>query len=184
MLMQRERALELVKQHLPNKNLRKHVYAVEAVMRIMSEKFGEDAETWGLAGLLHDLDYEYTKDEPDKHTRMTEDMLSKFDGVPGEVIHTIHAHADHKDRVSTMDKAIYCADPTTGFIVACALMHPTKKIENLELKFLKKRFKEKRFAAGANRDQMAACSELGLELDDFLLMARDGMVRIAGELGL
>jgi len=184
LLMPREEALKLVKEHLPNKNLRKHVYAVEAVMRTLARKFSEDEETWGLAGLLHDLDYEDTKDTPDQHTFLTRDLLEKHDGINEEIIHAIQAHADFVERKSLMDKAIYCTDPTTGFLVACALMHPSKQLSAIDIEFIKRRFKEKRFAAGANRDQMAACSEIGLELDDFLMISRDAMVEISKELGL
>ncbi len=183
-LMPREHAMHLVKESLPNKNLRKHVYAVEAVMRGLAEHLGEDPEVWGLAGLLHDLDYEKTQDDPDRHTYLTVEWLEQEDGVPGEVKHAIHAHADHAPRESLMDKAIYCADPTTGFLVACALMHPSKKLAQLDPGFIKRRFDEKRFAAGASREQMAACSEIGLELDDFLMMANASMIGIARDLGL
>ncbi len=184
MLMPRDHALELVKQNLPNKNLRKHVYAVEAVMRGLAEHLGEDGDTWALAGLLHDLDYEVTKDAPDKHTYLTVEWLEKEEGVPEEVKHAIHAHADHAPRENLMDKAIYCADPVTGFLVACALMHPAKKLALLDFGFMKRRFEEKRFAAGASREQMAACSELGMELEEFMMLANAAMIGISKELGL
>ncbi len=182
--MDRTEALNLVHEHIENINLRKHIYSVEAVMRKLAEHFNQDIETWGLAGLLHDLDYEETKNDPDNHTFLTIEWLRDKPGITEEINHAIQAHAGHVTRDSEMDKAIYCADPVTGFLVACALMHPSKKLENLDLKFMKKRFKEKRFAAGASRENMAACSELGLELDEFLLLARDGMIDIAGDLGL
>lgn len=182
--MDRNHALDLLHEHLENRNLRRHVYAVEAVMRALAEKLGHDPEPWGIAGLLHDLDYELTLEDPDRHTYLTKEWLADEDGVSDKMMHAIHAHAGHVDRVSPMDKAIYCADPTTGFIVACALMHPDKKIASLEADFMLRRFKEKRFAAGASREQMAACSDLGFELEDFLLLARDAMAGISDELGL
>lgn len=183
-MMPREHAVELVETHLANKNLRKHVFSVEAVMRELATKFNGDANEWGLAGLLHDLDYELTFDNEKKHSYITREWLEKEEGVSEEVLYAIHAHVGHVERISNMDKAIYCADPVTGFIVACALMHPKREIKYLELDFLKKRFKEKRFAAGASREQMAACSDLGMELDEFLILARDAMVGISKVLGL
>jgi predicted hydrolase (HD superfamily) len=183
-MISRERALELVHDKLENKNLRKHVYAVEAVMRALANREGADEDEWGLTGLLHDLDYEDTKNDFDKHTYITRDWLEAEGGVSDEMLHAIHAHAGHVSRDSAMDKAIYCADPTTGFLVACALMHPEKKLASLDVNFMLRRFKEKRFAAGADREQMAACSELGLELEQFLTLSRDAMVSISDELGL
>lgn len=184
MLMRRDEALELVKKHLPNKNLRKHVYAVEAIMRALAKRFGEDEESWGLAGLLHDLDYEETKDDLSAHTQQTCKLLAEHDGVSDEILQAIEAHVGFTERKSLMDKAIYCADPTSGFLVACALMHPEKKLAPLDIDFIMRRFKEKRFAAGADRDQIRQCSELGLELEEFLLISRDAMIGISGELGL
>lgn len=183
-MITRERALDLVHDKLDNKNLRKHVYAVEAVMRALARREGVDEEAWGLAGLLHDLDYEETKEDFPAHTYITRKWLEEEGGVTEEMFQAIHAHAGHVPRESAMDKAIYCADPTTGFLVACALMHPEKKLASLEIEFIMRRFGEKRFAAGADRDQIAACSELGMELEEFLILARDAMLSISEELGL
>jgi len=183
-MISRDRALELVHEKLDNKNLRKHVYAVEAVMRALAKRENADVEAWGLAGLLHDLDYEETKEDFPRHTYITREWLEAEGGVTEEMLQAIVAHAGHIDRTSAMDKAIYCADPVTGFIVACALMHPDKKIASLDIDFMTRRFKEKRFAAGADRDQISSCSELGLELEEFLLLSRDAMVEISEDLGL
>lgn len=183
-MISRERALELVHDKLDNKNLRKHVYAVEAVMRALAQREGADEEEWGLTGLLHDLDYEETKEDFPSHTYITRKWLEEEGGVNEEMLQAIHAHAGHVPRETAMDKAIYCADPTTGFLVACALMHPDKKLAAMDVDFMLRRFGEKRFAAGADREQMASCNELGLELEEFLLLARDAMVSISDELGL
>ncbi len=184
MLMDREAALKLVKQHLSNRNLRRHCYAVEAVMRALAERLDEDGETWGLAGLLHDLDYEKTVDDPDHHTDFTIEWLKEHGGVSEEILQAIKAHAGNITRERGMDKAIYCVDPATGFIVACALMHPDKKLASLDAGFVMRRFNEKRFAAGAGREQIATCSELGLELEDFLVLSCKAMASIGSELGL
>jgi putative nucleotidyltransferase with HDIG domain len=180
--MDRDTALELVKQHVSNKNLRKHMIAVEAVMKALANRLDEDEEKWALAGLLHDLDYDQTVDDFPRHGFVSEEILKPYDLEP-ELIHAIKAHAGHAPRESTMDKAIYAADPVTGLIVAAVLMHPSKKLAHMDLGFLKKRFKEKRFAAGANRDQIRSCSEVGLELDEFLDISLKAMQGISEELG-
>jgi len=182
-LISREEALRLVEENIKKKNLVKHVLAVEAIMRDLSVRFGEDPELWGLAGLLHDLDYEKTADAPAKHGYLTVEMLGEMD-VPDSVLHAILAHVGHVDRDSNMDKAIYCVDPVTGLIVASALMHPTKSLAGMDAAFVGKRFKEKRFAAGANREAIASCNELGLDLQDFIEISLEAMRKISDKLGL
>ncbi|UCD18669.1 MAG: HDIG domain-containing protein [Candidatus Zixiibacteriota bacterium] len=168
---------------MSNKNLRKHILAVEAGMVRLAEHFGEDAGLWGLTGLLHDLDYDVTADAQEKHTFITEEWLTEF-SLPSEMIYAIRCHPGHAECKTRLDWALYTVDPTTGFIVACALMHPSKKLINVDADFMLRRFKEKRFAAGAERENMAACSNLGLELKDFLVMVRDGMLTISDVLEL
>ncbi len=157
--------------------------AVESIMKNLAERFNEDEEVWSLAGLLHDLDYEKTFDAPEKHGYVTLEYLEGLD-VPEEVHHAILAHTGHAECTSLMDKAIYCADPVTGLIVASALLHPTKSLAGMDAAFVGNRFKEKRFAAGANREAIARCSELGLELHEFLELSLDAMEGISQELGL
>jgi len=181
--MTRDEAWKLVEENLAEENLRKHVLAVEAVMRALARRLGHDEQTWGLAGLLHDIDYEETKDDPDRHAVVGAEKLAGL-GVEREIIDAVLAHNDHAPRDKPIASAISCADPVTGFIVACALVRPDKKLESVKLKSVKKRWKEKRFAAGASRERMALCSELDLERDDFLTLALDAMTGIAGELGL
>lgn len=181
--MDREKALELVKKHLEKDNLVKHCLAVEACMREFAEKFGEDVEKWGLTGLLHDLDYQYTVDDPDNHALKTVTMLAEYN-LDEDILHAIKAHTFKAPLDSKMDIALYTADPTSGFITACALMHPSKKLENVNLKRMKKRFKEKSFAKGANRDQMQECVKMGVDLEDFLVTCLTAMQKIAPQLGL
>jgi putative nucleotidyltransferase with HDIG domain len=181
--MDRDKALELVKEHLEKDNLVKHCLAVEACMRGFAEKFGEDVEKWGLTGLLHDLDYQYTVDDPDNHTLKTAAMLAEYN-LDEDIIHAIKAHNAKAPLASKMDIALYTVDPTSGFIIACALMHPSKKLENVDLKRMKKRFKEKSFAKGANREQMQECVNMGVELEDFLVTCLTAMQKIAPQLGL
>ncbi len=181
--MERQEALALLKRHVKNRNLQKHSLAVEAVMRALARHFHQDEDLWGLAGLLHDLDYDETAKDMARHGYKTVEMLQDSD-LPQEVLHAILAHPGHVERESLMDKALYCADPVTGLIVAAALIHPAKKLEPLDVKFLMNRFKEKHFARGANRDQIQACQELGLSLEEFLGLALEAMKGISRELGL
>jgi putative nucleotidyltransferase with HDIG domain len=181
--MDRDKALELVKEHLEKDNLVKHCLAVEACMRGFAEKFGEDVGKWGLTGLLHDLDYQYTVDDPDNHTLKTAAMLAEYN-LDEDILHAIKAHNAKAPLASKMDISLYTVDPTSGFIIACALMHPSKKLENVNLKRMKKRFKEKSFAKGANREQMQECVNMGVELEDFLVTCLTAMQKIAPQLGL
>lgn len=182
-LMNREDAFVLLQEHLKNKNLVKHCLSVEACMRKFASHFGEDEDAWGMAGLLHDLDYEYTADDPDNHALKTAEMLADK-GLSDEIIHAIKAHNHKVEIKNNMDAALLTSDPATGFIIACALMHPDKKLNSVDLKFMKKRFKEKSFAKGASRDQMRECVAMGIELDDFLTMCLEAMQGIDDQLGL
>ncbi len=181
--MTRDEAIELVDENVKTKNLRKHMYAAEACMSALAERLGGDADEWALAGLLHDLDYDRTVDDFPKHGFVTEEMLEGLDVSP-EVLNAVKAHAEHAPISSDMDMALYAVDPLTGLIVAAALMHPTKKLANVDVRFVMNRFKEKRFAAGANRDQIRKCEELGLPLEEFVGICLSGMQGISRQLGL
>lgn len=179
----RDQAYRLVEEKIGVNNLLKHILAVEAGMRRLAEQLNEDIEYWGLTGLLHDLDYNETKNDEANHTYITEKWLEEFD-LPDDMLYAIHAHPGHVPCKSNMDWALYAVDPATGFIVACALMHPEKKLSAIDGDFMLRRFNEKRFAAGASRENMAACSNLELELEQFLMLVRDGMMNISDQLGL
>ena len=179
----RQAAYDLVAERIGVNNLLKHILAVEAGMRRLAEHFNEDVEHWGLIGLVHDLDYNETKEKAHRHTYVTEELLAEYD-LPEEMLYAIHAHPGHVPCKSRLDWALYSVDPATGFLVACALMHPEKKLAVLDADFMLRRFKEKRFAAGAERENIAACSNLGLGLDQFLMLVQDGMMTISDRLGL
>ncbi len=181
--MDRADAYTLAKSKFTNKNLFKHVLAVEAVMKELAAHFEEDVEKWGLTGLLHDLDYEQTVDNPEQHTLITEEMLKEYNLDP-EIIEAIKCHNDMAPREKLMGKAIYAADPVTGLIVAAALMHPDRKLKSLDVPFILRRYKEKRFAAGANREQIQTCSDLGLTLKQFLEISLKAMQKIDKGLSL
>jgi putative nucleotidyltransferase with HDIG domain len=182
-MIDRETALKLMESKIQNKNLRKHILAVEAGMIKLAEHFGEDLELWGRTGLLHDLDYDVTANDPEHHTFITEEWLKDYN-LPSEMIRAIRCHPGHAPCQTRMEWALYAVDPATGFVVACALMHPSKKLVNIDADFMMRRFGEKRFAAGATRENIAACSQLGLELPEFLMLVRGGMMTIADRLGL
>ncbi len=184
-MITRPEALALVRERIPNANLVNHCVATELIMRALAEHEGlaaEDVDRWGLTGLLHDLDYAETADDPARHGLVT---ASELEGqVDERIIHAILAHAEKAPRESRMDIALYAADPTTGFIVAAALVRPDKSLANVEVKSLKKRWKEGAFARGASREQMATCEQLGISRDDFLALALDAMKADADEIGL
>ncbi len=181
--MNREDALALVRDHLHNKNLVKHCLAVEACMRTLAIRFGQDAETWGMAGLLHDLDYELTEKSPDLHTQETMKILLDR-GLSAEILHAIQAHAGKVPCLNTMDWSIYAADPLTGLIIAAALMHPEKKLKAIDVEFVKRRYKEKHFARGARREEIEQCRNLNVELDEFIGLCLGAMQGIDADLGL
>jgi putative nucleotidyltransferase with HDIG domain len=179
----REEALGLVKQMVSNQNLVKHMLSVEACMRKLAGHFAEDVEMWGLAGLLHDVDYDQTSKDFEQHGLKAAEIL-EAKGVDPKIVYAVKAHCGKVPAVSRMDKALYAIDPITGLIVASALMAPGKKLAAVDREFVLRRFKEKKFAAGANREQIATCSELGLTLDDFAQMCVAAMQDIAGDIGL
>ncbi|HEX9901720.1 MAG TPA: HDIG domain-containing protein [Acidobacteriota bacterium] len=181
--MDRNKALELLKQHLKNKNLVKHCLAVEACMRSMAGRLGHEPESWGLAGILHDLDYETTEKSPELHTTETVKILTEK-GIAPEVIHAVQAHAGKAPCESPMDWAITSIDPLTGLIIAATLMHPDKKLKSVDLEFVERRYKEKSFARGARREEIEECRNLGLELSEFISICLKAMQGIAPDLGL
>jgi putative nucleotidyltransferase with HDIG domain len=181
--MKREDAQELLRTHLKNKNLVKHCLAVEACMKGVAGRLGKDAEQWGLAGILHDLDYELTEKSPELHTTETVKILRES-GVDSSVIHAIQAHAAKVPCESEMDWAIFSIDPLTGLIIAATLMHPTRKLADVDLEFIKRRYKEKSFAKGARREEIEECRNIGLDLDEFISICLKAMQGIAAELGL
>lgn len=178
-------AERLLKEHLANQNLIKHCWAVEGAMRAMAARLGGDADSWALAGLLHDLDYDKTKDDFPRHGTVTGEILRGLGFDDEEILRAILEHSGNVPPESTMGRALYCVDPATGFIVACALMHPSKKVAEVPVEFMMKRFAEKRFAQGANREQMRTAEGwFGIAVPDLLCLVRDGMATRSGEIGL
>ncbi|MGB2764925.1 MAG: HDIG domain-containing metalloprotein [Candidatus Aminicenantaceae bacterium] len=181
--MEREEALETVRKYLKNKNLVKHSLAVEACMRAVASRLNQDVEKWGLAGILHDLDYEITEKSPELHTTETVKILNELKIDP-DIIHAVQAHAGQVSCQSDMDWAIFSIDPLTGLIIAATLMHPSKKLKEVDLGFVERRYKEKSFARGARREDIEQCKNIGLELDDFISICLEAMQGIDSDLGL
>lgn len=182
-ILERTHALELVKKHIRTKNLLKHMLATEAVMKELARRFGEDEKSWGLCGLVHDIDYDQTSDSPEEHGLIGAEILGEC-GFSLEILQAVKAHAGQSQRESLMDKALYASDPLTGLIVASALIHPDKKLKSIDASFVNNRFGEKGFARGANRDAMKSCEDMGLTLDEFIGIGLNAMQEIDSELGL
>jgi putative nucleotidyltransferase with HDIG domain len=183
--MDRQQALEAIRANVKNENLVKHMLATEAIMRALARRSGEDEDEWGLAGLLHDIDVELTGGDMTTHSRVGADMardMGAGDNIANAILCHNETHGVAPD--TTMEKALFCADPLTGLITAAVLVRPDKKIATLEPKSVRKRFKERHFAAGASREQIARCNDIGLELDEFIAIGVEAMRGIASELGL
>lgn len=182
-MLERKEALALLRQHIHKENLIKHMLATEVCMRKLAETRKEDQEAWALAGLLHDIDYELTAENPQKHGIISMDLLPKEE-LSQEILDAIKSHSGHCERNTPMAKALYAIDPLTGLIVASALMTPSRKLSALSTETVMKRYKEKRFAAGACREQIASCAELDLTLEEFLSQCIEAMQLASEELGL
>jgi putative nucleotidyltransferase with HDIG domain len=185
MIPTRDEALALLKEHNANDSLIKHALAVEAVMRHFAEKAGEDPEKWGIIGLVHDLDYEK---HPEEHCQWTEKIL-RDGGWPEDWIRAVLSHGwglctDVKPELY-MEKVLYAVDELTGLVTAAALVRPSRSLMDLEVKSVKKKWKEKSFAAGANRDVIdQGAAMLGMERDDLIGETILGMRKVAADLGL
>ena len=184
--MTREEAIKLVQEKIQNQNLVKHCLATEVCMRDLAGKFGESSDKWALAGLLHDVDYEETKNDPDKHSIIGAEILEKL-GLDKEIVEAVKTHNEiHGIKPETkMAKALYCVDPLTGLIVASVLVLPSKNIADLTVENVLNRFKVKGFARGANREIISKCQDLlGLNLKEFIEIGLKAMQSISNDLGL
>ena len=184
--MDRQQALDLLNNHLKAGNLRKHCLATEAIMRALAERLDEPEDLWGIVGLLHDLDFEETADQPSEHGLRTAAILAARD-LPPEAITAIKAHnaeALGVERKSTIDFALTCAESITGLVIATALVYPDKRLASVKPKSILKRMKKKDFARRVNRDQIRLCEEIGVPLADFAELSLRAMQGISAELDL
>lgn len=183
--MNRADALAIVCEYVKNENLIKHMLSVEAAMRFYAEKFGEDEEMWGIAGLLHDFDWEIHP-SLEGHPQEGAPILQERD-VPEDIVRAVLSHAEHTGvpRQTRMEKALYACDEITGLITAVALVRPSHSLMDLEVKSVKKKWKDRAFAAGANREEIeGAAQEFGMDLWEHVGNVIEGMRCIAPELGL
>lgn len=183
--MSREEDLKLLREYTKSESLIRHMFSVEAATRAYARKFGEDEEKWGRVGLLHDFDYERWPDPPDHPLKGAEILGER--GYPDDVIYAIKSHADYLTdcpRLSRMDKTLYACDELCGFIVACAMVRPTR-LEGLKAKSVRKKMKQVSFAAAVNREDIVQGAEdLGVELNEHIDFCIAAMQSIASDLEL
>jgi putative nucleotidyltransferase with HDIG domain len=183
--MERTEALQIVHEYVKNENLVRHMLAVEAAMRFYAARLNEDQELWGVTGILHDFDWEI-------HPTLEEHPLAgapilRERGVPEVIVRAVLSHADHSGipRTTSMEKALYACDEVTGLITAVALVRPSHSLYDLEASSVKKKWKDRAFAAGANREEIAkSAEEFGIELWEHVGNVILAMRTIAPELGL
>ncbi len=180
------RARALLDERITADNLRKHCLATEAIMRALAPRFGADPDLWGAAGLLHDLDYDETKDDMGRHGEVTAEIL-RLEGYPEEMIEAIRSHNAHNlgiERTSPFGIALAAAESATGLIAAMALILPSKKVADVKTKSVVKRMKEKSFARNVDREDIRRAGEIGLDVGEFIGNGIGAMQGIAGDLGL
>jgi len=183
--MNRSEGLSIVREFIKNENLVRHMLAVEAAMRYYAKKYNQEIETWAIAGLLHDFDWEIHP-TIEEHPQAGVPILRER-GVPEEIVQAILSHADHTGvpRESLMEKALFACDEITGLITAVALVRPSRSLHDLKVKSVKKKWKDRSFAAGANREEIErACADFGLDLWEHTGNVIEAMCSIAPDLGL
>jgi putative nucleotidyltransferase with HDIG domain len=184
-LLTRSEALDLVNKNVTKGNVIYHMLAVEAIMRSVARHFGEDKENWGLVGLLHDIDYEKTEATPEKHSLLAEEMLKGL--LPDELVRAIKTHNSKYTGImpeKRMEKALVASDAISGLLVACALVMPSKKLADVKVESVAKKFKDKDFARGAERDRIVVCEEIGIPKEKFFEITLNGLKESASQIGL
>ena len=184
-LVTREEAINLVRKNVTKKNVVYHMLAVEAIMRNVAKHFGEDEDKWGLVGMLHDVDYEKTEATPEKHSLLAEEILKGI--VSDELIRAIKTHNFKYTGVTPetrMEKALIASDAISGLLVACALVMPSKKLADVKVETVAKKFKDKDFARGAERERILVCEEIEIPREKFFEIALNGLKSVAAEIGL
>ena len=183
--MERQEALGLIKEHVKGENLLKHMLAVEAIMKGLAEHLSEDVCLWAMAGLLHDIDFEKTQDKPETHGMLAENILRGR--VDERIIRAIKAHNFDDLGVtpeSRMEKALIAADSISGLIVACALVMPSKKLKELRVETIGRKFKDKDFARGSSRERMLICESIGILKEQLFEIGLRALQNISQDLGL
>jgi len=180
----RDEILDSIHGNVQDKNMIRHMLATEAIMRALAKKLGEDEEEWGITGLIHDIDMELVEGDMSSHSRLGADIAREL-GASEAMVHAVlcHNEAHGVPQETKLDKALFCADSLSGLITAAALVRPDK-IGGLTTKSVMKRFREKSFAAGVNREHVAQCQQIGLELEEFIGLGIEAMQGIASDLQL
>ncbi len=181
--MDRDEAWALLCEHTKTEHLRKHALAVEAVMRHLSVRYGGDVEAWGVTGMLHDFDYER---DPEGHPQNGRATLERA-GLASELVHAIQTHGDHLGipRTTPLEKALYAVDELSGFVIAVALVRPSKRVADVEPLSVRKKMKDKAFARPINREALlAGAADLGIEFDDLIRETVTALSGAADRLGL
>ncbi|MFH1597709.1 MAG: HD domain-containing protein [Patescibacteria group bacterium] len=186
-MIDRNTAFNWLKQRIQNKNLIKHMVATEAIMRALANKLGHDADKWGLVGLVHDLDFEETKDRPEQHGLVTEKFLKERGIEDQDIVQAIKSHnaeGTGVPRAKELDYALTAAEQITGLIVGCALVMPEKKLASVNKDTVLKKYKQKAFTANVDRELIMLCQKIGFTLEDFVELSLKSMQLVAGELSL
>jgi putative nucleotidyltransferase with HDIG domain len=184
--LSRDKAFTRLQEYVKNEKTVVHCLASEAVMRALARRLDEDEDLWGLTGLLHDIDVEVTNADPRVHALKAEELLSGF-GLGDESLDAIRMHNDEATgipRSTRFQHALAAGETITGLIYATALVYPDKKIASIKYKSVRKRMKEKAFAASVNRDHILECEEIGIPLDEFIQLAVDAMREVSEAIGL
>ncbi len=184
-MLSRKEALERINEHVLDENLKKHMIAVSAIMKGLGKKLNQNEKEWELLGLLHDIDYDETKDNMEKHGSVSAKMLEGI--LPEDALHSVKAHAHMFTGIepeTIMDWGLIAADAISGLVIAAALMMPNKKLAEVRVKTVKKKFKDKSFARSVNRDNIKMCEKLGLSLEEFYELSIESLKEVSDELGL
>ncbi len=180
--MEREQALEELKGRLKSENLIRHSLSVEAIMKELAFYFKEDIDKWGMAGLLHDIDYDKTGGDPSKHGLVGAEILETLE-VESSIVYAIKAHNDYHgiERKRKIDKALYCASPMAVIVNACVLALPSKKINDLTVEFVMEKINEEGFIKDVDLEQIKSCENIGIPLEQFVETSIKAVQSISGE---
>ena len=185
MMLTKQQALALLQEHIITKNLRKHMYAVAAIMDHLADSLDENREVWELTGLLHDIDFEETKDNPTSHALRSAEILKGY--LPEDALHAIRAHNHTHSGIAPttkIDCALIAADAMSGLVVATALIMPSKTLEEVRVESVLKKFADGSFARNIDRERILQCEKLGLSLEAFCNIALEALQQSHQELGL
>jgi putative nucleotidyltransferase with HDIG domain len=184
LMISRGEAIELIEKYVRDDKLKKHMLAVEAIMRELAKNINEDEEIFGIVGLLHDIDFEETRENPELHGIRACEILNGL--LPENLINAIkvHAYSKAEEAKNNLEYALIASDAISGLIIACALIKPSRKINDVDTEFISKKFKQKDFARNCNRERILFCKKLGITEEDFFEISLNALKKISNDLGL